>query len=82
MNFAYGSAPISLAWTISNSLSGMTNYLVQSCGDFLLSPVTASINGYNPVRIVTNGFLTSTVGDPSSITLTDPTVNGTFDVLL
>jgi hypothetical protein len=60
----------------------MTNYIVQSCGDFLLSPVTTSINNYTPVSIVTDGSLTSTGSDPSSITLTDPTVNGTFDVLL
>jgi hypothetical protein len=82
MNWAYGSAPVTLTWTITNTLNGMTNYHVQSCGDFLLSPVTTSINGYTPVSIVIDGFLNSTVGDPSSITLTNPTVNGTFDVLL
>ena len=55
-----------------------------NCGDFLLSPVTTIINGYTPVSIVTAGFITSTPGNPSSITVTstDHTINGTFNVLL
>ncbi len=55
-----------------------------NCGNFLLGPVTTSINGYTPVSIVNDGFITSTPGDPSSITVTssDHTINGTFNVLL
>ena len=48
----------------------------------MLGPVTTNINGYTPVSIVTAGFVTSTVGNPSSITLTNLTIVGTFDVLL
>ena len=59
----------------------MTNYLVQSCGDFLLSPVTTSINGYTPVSIVTDGFLVSGAAN-NAITLTNSNVNGTFNVLV
>ena len=59
----------------------MTNYLVQSCGDFLLSPVTTSINGYTPVSIVTDGFLVSGAAK-NAITLTNSNVNGTFNVLV
>jgi hypothetical protein len=83
MSWAYGNAPLSQAWTISNSVdSTMTNFTVKTCGNYLLSPVMTSINGYSPVSIVTDGSLTSTVGNPSSITLTSPKLNGTFNVLL
>ena len=83
MSWAYGSAPLSQAWTISNSVdSTMTNFTVKTCGNYLLSPVMTSINGYSPVSIVTDGSLTSTVGNPSSITLTSPKMNGDFNVLL
>ena len=60
----------------------MTNFLPQNCGNYLLSPVTTSINGYTPVSIVTDGSLTSTPGNPDSITLTNPMRSGTYNVLL
>lgn len=60
----------------------MTNYVNTDCGDFLISPVTTTVNGYTPVSLVTDGYLTSTVGNPSQITLTGSNVNGTFDVLV
>ena len=82
MNLASGDPPVNLAWTIHNDLEFLTNYVDTSCGDYLLSPVTTNINGYTPVSIVVDGFLTSTVGNPSSITLTDTNVSGTFNVLL
>ena len=83
MNWAHGSPPVNQAWTISNSVSDlMTNYQVKTCGNHKLSPVTTNINGYTPVSIVTSGSLISTVGNPSSITLTNSNVNGTFNVLL
>jgi hypothetical protein len=77
--------PANQAWIISNSISSaMSNYTVKTCGNFLLSPVTTSVNSYTPVSIVTAGFITSTVGNTSSITVasTDHTINGTFKVLL
>jgi hypothetical protein len=82
INWSFGNSPASLAWTIRKSLSGLTNFVNTSCGNFLLSPVTTSINGYTPVSIVTAGFLASTFSNPSSITLTNPNENGTFNVLL
>jgi hypothetical protein len=83
INWLVGDPPVNLAWTITNSLSG-TTFPNKNCGDFLLGPVTTSINGYTPVSIVTAGFITSTIGNPSSITLTvtDPMICGTFNVLL
>ena len=80
INWQIGDPPVSLAWTIFNSLDGST-FPNTNCGDFLLSPVTTIINGYTPAIA---GFITSTVGNPSSITLTvtDLTISGTFDVLL
>ena len=81
INWKLGDQPVSLAWTITNSLSG-TKFPNKNCGDFLLGPVTTSINGYTPASIVTLGFITSTIGNPSSITLTDLTIVGTFDVML
>jgi hypothetical protein len=83
MNWAGGDPPVSLGWMISSSVSsGMSNYSVKSCGNFLLSPVTMNVNGYTQSPIVSDGSLASTFGDPSSITLTNPTINGTFNVLL
>ena len=82
MTWASGDPPVSLAWTINNDLTGLTNYDNTACGDFLLSPVTTTINGYTPVSIVVDGSLTSTPGNPNSITLTDPNVSDTFAVLL
>ncbi len=82
MNWAYGSAPLSKTWTISNSVStALTNFTVKTCGDYKLSPVTTSINGYTPVSIVTGGFLVSATAK-DTITLTNPNVNGTFNVLV
>jgi hypothetical protein len=81
INLRGGDLPVNLAWTINTSLD-RTTFLNKDCGDFLLSPVTTSVNGYNPASIVTGGFITSTVGNPSSITFTGPGVGGTFDVLL
>jgi hypothetical protein len=81
INWRVGDPSVNLAWTITKSLDG-TTFPNKNCGDFLLSPVTTSINGYNPVSIVTDGFITSTFGNPSSITFTNPNVFGTFDVLL
>ena len=82
MTWASGDPPVSLAWTINNDLTGLTNYVSTACGDYLLSPVTTTINGYTPVSIVVDGSLISTPGNPNSITLTDPIVSGTFAVLL
>jgi hypothetical protein len=60
----------------------MTNFVVKTCGDFLLSPVIRSIEGYTPGRIVSGGFITSTEGNKSSITVTgDNTILGTHNVL-
>ena len=82
LSWTTGETSKSLAWTITTSLTGMTSYLPNNCGDYLLSPVTTSINGYTPVSIVTDGSLTSTPGNPDSITLTNPIRSGTYDVLL
>ena len=60
----------------------MTNFLPQNCGNYLLSPVTTSINGYTPVSIVTGVFLVSTPGSPNSVTLTNPTISGVYKTLL
>jgi hypothetical protein len=55
---------------------------MKNCGDFLLSPVTTSIEDYTPGSIVSGGFITSTVGNKSSITVTgDNTILGTHNVL-
>jgi hypothetical protein len=82
MNWAHGNAPFSKTWTISNSVSAsLTNFAVKTCGDYKLSPVTTSINGYTPVSIVTDGFLVSGALK-NEITLTDPKVNGNFHVLV
>jgi len=60
----------------------MTNFSMKTCGDFLLSPVTTSIEGYTPGSIVNGGFIASTVGNKSSITVTgDNTILGTHNVL-
>jgi hypothetical protein len=82
MNWAHGSAPLSNSWTISNSVSTTsTNFAVNTCGDYKLSPVTTSINGYTPVSIVTDGFLVSGALK-NEITLTGSNVNGNFHVLV
>lgn len=59
----------------------MTNFTVKTCGDYKLSPVTTSINGYTPVSIVTDGFLVSGAAK-NEITLTGSNVTGTFNVLV
>ena len=73
-----------LSWKINRSIDSffMTNFLPQNCGNYLLSPVTTSINGYTPVSIVTDSFLVSTPGSPNSVTLTNPTVTGVYLTLL
>jgi hypothetical protein len=82
MNWANGSAPLSKTWTISNSVStALTNFTVKTCGDYKLSPVTTSINGYIPVSIVTDGFLVSGAAK-DTITLTGSNVIGNFKVLV
>ena len=84
---AYSSTSYSNLLDASGPLSYSTGTypsFTTNCGNFLLGPVTTSINGYTPVSIVNAGFITSTPGDPSSITVTstDHTINGTFKVLL
>jgi len=83
INWKVGDSPAYEAWTIGNSVSSeLTSFDMKSCGDFLLSPVTTSIEGYTPSRIVSGGFITSTVNNKSSITVTgDNTILGTHNVL-
>ena len=84
LNWVTGMSSVVLDWSMSSSIRSdyMTNFLPRNCGDYLLSPVTTSINGYTPVGIVTGGFLVSTPSTKNSVTLTPPTVSGVYKTLL